>query len=907
MAKRKAKLKITPVFCKNGDPYATVEWTTMDVEKTTRGDKEVLFSQNEVEVPAHWTEKAAFTTASKYFRGAKDDPNREKSVKTLFNRVTETITKKGVEYGYFNEKNGAIFERELKWLLIHQYFAFNSPVFFNVGAEKRPQGSACFILGIEDNLRSILNLQVAEAVLFSQGSGSGANLSRLRGCGEPLSKGGIASGPLSFVKGYNAWAGIIRSGGVQRRAAKFVRLDDTHPDVYNGLNNGTDFITFKSHEEKKAWALLDAGYGSLESGELRSEAYETVSGQNCNFSVGISDAFMRGVMQDQLWVTTSVLTGKTAHKFKAEDMLQAIAEGAWLCGDPGIQFDDRVNEWHTCPRGGRIRSSNPCGEFIFIDDSACNLGSVNLVAFMTMPEGIFHEEEFKAAIRLATIAQDILVTMCGYPSEEIAKNSNAYRPLGVGFANLGGLVMAMGLPYDSPEARLWASGISTLMTATAYKTSIELAKAVGSFNQFEKNRRPMIQVIRKHKAAADNILVMRQDSELVSLVESAQATWSEVITEGSKIGFRNAQVTLIAPTGTIAHMMGCATQGIEPDMAIIWTKPLDGGGSMVFMNPIVPTALETLGYSEEERVKILKEIAEVHAPEKTSIKEQHLPVFDSAYSPMGGSRCISISGHLQMMAAVQPHVSGAISKTIALPKSTEPGEIKELIISAWKLGLKSLTVYRSGSKRLQPVVTDDSECAALTTKPLRQRLPDTRDGKIHKFIIGGQEGYLIPGFYPDGKLGEIFVTLAMEGSTLRGLMDCFATSISIGLQHNVPLSTYVNKFVGSKFEPNGYTGNSEIPRSSSIPDYMFRYLARYDDDSVKLLPPPRSTEAIDLSKEDIGPPELEVPDETTLTMETVGTDELRPEYELCRTCGNLAQKKGTCFECDHCGQSGSCS
>ncbi len=892
-AKRKKSLRIDKIFCKNGGPYDNLSWEKRDIVLSAK-DGTTIFEQNDVEIPTEWSERAGFIAASKYFRGNIGAPERETSVKQLFDRVADTIASYGAANGYFDKKNAAIFANEIKNLLATQRMAFNSPVFFNVGAVDNPQGSACFILGVDDNLESILDLQKSEAMLFSQGSGAGSNMSKLRGAGEPLSKGGEASGPMSFIRAYDAWAGVIKSGGVQRRASKMLRLDDTHPDVWNGKDDGSDFISFKSHEEKKAWALIDAGY----SGAFRGEAYESISGQNSNLSVGLSDDFMRAAKDDEEWETKGVLDGRVIKKFKAMDMLKAIAHASWFCGDPGVQFDDRINEWHTCPKAGKIRSTNPCGEFAFIDESACNLASLNLRRFVETPERIFYEDEFMAAVRIIIIAQDILVDMCGYPTEVIRSNSVNFRPLGLGYANLGGMLVAMGLPYDSNEGRLWASAITALMTGVAYLTSSELAGHIGPFEGYSQNKRAMGKIIRKHRSALDSLDTARHDKALIQLVDLAQQTWGLLYTAGAKTGFRNAQVTLIMPTGTVSHLMDAATQGAEPQLSMVIEKELDSGGSLTIIDSELPSALESLGYNEEEREKILGALRETKNPEKAGIREKDLEVFDTAFPHVGGKRHISVNGHLQMLAAIQPFISGAISKTVNVPRSTSVEDVLQVIVSAWKLGLKSVTMYRSGSKRVQPV--SDNECRKAKTAEKRE-LPEMRDAKTIKFDVQGVKGFFHLGFFPDGGVGEVFITAATEGSTVNGFLAALGRAVSAGLQRNVPVSVYIKQFQNMKFEPLGYTASKhpKLKKCWSILDYLSKILAMFSNIEIA---PSRKTEEIPIQTVPNLPPKEGCKEKQA----PIGNKELSPMYEVCRNCGNLARKKGTCYECDHCGITGSC-
>lgn len=814
MAPRKRRsLEITPMLCPDGDPYATVEMVKRTIELKT--DDRVIFRQEGVEHPANWSDDAAYIVASKFFRGHIGTPQREWSVRQLFDRIVDTISSFGKANGYFDAKNEKRFNAELKKILLDQMAAFNSPVFFNVGAVDNPQGSACFILGVDDDLKDIAHLQTQEIAIFSQGSGSGVNLSFLRGAGEKLSRGGWASGPLSFLKAYTAWAATVRSGGILRRAAKLMRLDDTHPDVFDGHENGSDFISFKTAEEKKARALWDSGYTS-------DEAYATVSGQSANLTVGLSDKFMQTVRDDGQWVLRSIVGKQPVREFKARDMFNSIAKNIWECGDPGVQFDDHINEWWTCPKTGRIRSSNPCSEFLCVDNSACNLASLNLSAFFTLPEGIFHVEEYLHVTRIMIIAQDILVSLCGYPTKKITENSNNLRPLGLGYCNLGGVLMGLGLPYDSDEGRHWAAILAGLMTANAYKTSIEIAGKLGPFKEFHLNKKPFMKVIRKHVQAMDQVLP--KTPRQIALVEQAQSLWSEVLSDGDKFGFRNCQVTLIAPTGTIGILMDVATTGIEPDLYLVRKKSLIDGGELIVFCAMMETALETLGYKAEARAKIMEKVKASGKLKGSGIRVPDVPVFHIAYGAEDES--VSADGHLRMMAAVQPLISGGISKTIGRSETVKAEDIGQIIGRAWRLGLKCLTIFRENSKIDSPVKSALAKMQAKL-RYSKDRLPETIRSERHRFQVADTKGYLITGFYPDNRVGEIFVSLAKEGSTLSGLMDCFATAISIALQHGVPLHELVAKFSHQRFEPMGFTPNKDIGFCSSIIDYIFRYLDRH--------------------------------------------------------------------------------
>jgi ribonucleoside-diphosphate reductase alpha chain len=786
--------------------------------------------------------------------------------------------------------------------------SFNSPVWFNVGVEQRPQCSACFINSVGDSMDSILRLAHTEGMLFKYGSGTGSNLSRIRSSREALGGGGEASGPVSFMRGYDAFAGVIKSGGKTRRAAKMVILDVDHPDI-------AEFVSCKAEEEKKARSLIDAGYdGGF---NVKGGAYDSVFFQNANHSVRVSDAFMRAVVEDQEWSLTARTTGKVLEKVRARALMRRIAEAAWQCGDPGLQFDGTVNAWHTCPATDRINASNPCSEFMFLDDSACNLASLNLMHFRSL-DGGFDVESFKRAVDLTILAQEILVSNARYPTEAIGRNSVDYRPLGLGYANLGAFLMAAGLPYDSEAGRAWAASITSIMTGEAYAQSARVAAHAGPFAGFAGNREPFLAVMRKHGEQVERI-----DRRLVpaSLVEAARATWAEAVRLGTQHGYRNAQATVLAPTGTIGFMMDCDTTGIEPDIALVKYKKLVGGGVLKIVNNTVPLALKRLGYSEAAIASVLQFIDEVETIEGApGLKDEHLPVFDCAFKPKSGSRSIDYMGHIRMMGAVQPFLSGAISKTVNMPNSATAEEIEKAYLEAWKLGLKAIAVYRDGCKRSQPLNTGkDGEKAEAAPegaiRPARRRLPDERRSITHKFSIGGHEGYMTVGMYEDGTPGELFVTMAKEGSVVSGLMDSFATSISMALQYGVPLKVLTDKFSHTRFEPSGFTGNPDIPIAKSITDYIFRWLAlkflpREDGvAAVKELPPGTAPAA----------PRLAAADHTVETRGTVLPDPVvaiqaeEPAYLAqadappCPNCGSITVRNGACYKCVNCGTTTGCS
>lgn len=882
--RKKTKLEIKSHFCgeEATPPYETVKWKKVTVHMEGE-DGEMVFHQDNVEVPEGWSDMAAYTVASKYFRGHIGTPAREFSVKELFDRVVDTITDFGVKNGYFDKANGKIFNYEMKKLLIDQRAAFNSPVFFNMGAVPDAQGSACFILGIEDDLKSIADVQTAEIKIFSQGSGAGVNLSPLRGVLEPLSKGGWASGPMSFFRGYNAWGGVIRSGGVLRRASKMTRLDDWHKDVYNGKEDGSDFVSFKAHEERKARALVMAGY-------TPEEAYATVSGQNANLSVGITDEFMQAALEGKEWPLRYVNQEGVAATVNAKDMLDSIAKNCNFCGDPGVQFHSAVNHWNTCSKNGEITSSNPCAEFLFLPDSACNLASINLSKFISLPEGLFFEEEFCQAVRLMTIAMDIIVDLSCYPTEEITINSKEFRPLGLGFTNLGGMTMALGLPYDSNEARMWGSSISALLTGMTYKTSIEIARIKGPFKHFTKNRNSVMKVLRQHESKV-NDLITSMRGEFSGLISRAQSVWTEVCQNVPKFGLRNAQATNIAPTGTISLLMDASTTGIESGNWLTTKKKLVDGGFLNMPLKSIPIALDTLGYTDGDKIVITEYIKEKFTIEGCNrLKKEHLPIFDTAYRNGNSDRTISPEGHLLMMAACQPFISGGISKTVGRPEDATSEEFREIIFKAWKLGLKSVAIYRDGSKVTQPISGAGKNARTMIMASQKMKMPDERDAKTFTTRIGQSKLYTTVGFYPENKkVGEIFLHIGKAGSALGGWVDALALAISIGLQYQIPLSVYVEKFSDLSFDPKGFTSHPRIKFARSVPDFVVRLLAEFDKESQEVLgmngddnlPPIRDTEEIPLKTENSNKP--------------------RQSGEMCDVCGNLMiQINPSCKRCSAC-------
>ncbi len=825
-------------------PYDEVTWERRRASIANESGKAV-FEQDDVEVPSFWSQLATNVVVSKYFRGHVGTPQREQSVKQLIDRVVSTIAAWAATQRYFaSDEDLATFKAELTHLLLHQKMAFNSPVWFNVGVEPRPQCSACFINSVQDSMSSIMDLAKTEAMLFKYGSGAGVNLSPIRGSREKMSGGGIASGPVSFMKGFDAFAGVVKSGGKTRRAAKMVILDADHPDIL-------DFIESKANEERKAWALIEAGYDPSFTGE----AYGSVFFQNANHTVRVTDEFMDAVEQDAEWTTHEVTSGDAAGTYPARHIFRRMAEAAWICGDPGIQYDTTINDWNPVANSDRQYATNPCSEFSFLNDTSCNLASLNLMKFVDA-DGEFDVEAFGFAARLTITAQEILVDNASYPTPRIEENSHRYRPLGLGYANLGALLMSRGLAYDSDEGRAYAAAITAVMTGEAYRQSAVVARDHGGpFNDYAINEGPFLRVIRKHREAAYGIDARHAPARLV---EAAQLVWDEALQLGEQHGYRNAQVTVLAPTGTIAFMMDCDTTGIEPDIALIKYKKLVGEGFLKIVNGTVPAALRRLGYTPDEVEAIVAWIDERETIEGApGLRPEHLSVFDCAFKPVNGERSIHHMGHLRMMSATQPFLSGAISKTVNMPESASAEDIEDVYLQGWRLGLKAIAIYRDGSKRSQPLSTGkkkpaettantptagDAPVLALTgePKPYRRRLPDERRAVTHKFQVAGHEGYITVGLYPDGTPGEIFLKMAKEGSTVSGLMDTLATMTSIALQYGVPLRDLVSKFAHVRFEPSGFTGNAEIPIAKSSVDYIFRwmgsrFLSKEDRDALGIL------------------------------------------------------------------------
>lgn len=983
---REAGLKYTADFCPADadSPFDTTEW---ELRSATIKDEtgNALFEQNDCEIPSAWSQLATNVVVSKYFYG---DPNekdeRERSVRQLIHRVTRTIADWGLQDGYFDSaEDGENFYRDLSWLCLHQHGAFNSPVWFNVGLFHQygvagakcnwrwnrelgavdqpdnpyefPQGSACFIQAVEDNMEDIMRLACSEAMLFKFGSGTGTDLSTIRSCRERLSGGGTPSGPLSFMRVYDSIAGVVKSGGKTRRAAKMQSLKIWHPDVL-------EFIQSKWNEEKKAHALIREGYES----NFNGEAYSSVCFQNANLSVRVTDDYMDAVRQGKRWQTKWIDSrhcDATPPEYDAKELLNQMAECAWHCGDPGVQYDTTINRWHTCPNSGRINASNPCSEYMFLDNTACNLASINLMKFVKK-DGVFDHERFCKASRAFFIAQEILVDHASYPTDEIAANSHRFRPLGLGYSNLGSVIMTAGVPYDSDAARGICGSLTALLHGTANATSAEIAGVVGTFDGYAENETPMRKVMQMHRDAVELI----HDDGPDELKVAARNLWDKVLELGAKHGFRNAQATVLAPTGTISFMMDCDTTGIEPDIALVKYKQLAGGGMLKIVNNTVAGGLRTLGYDEDQIKAMINYINEKDTIEGApGLADEHLPVFDCAFKPAGGVRSIGWRAHVTMMAAAQPFLSGAISKTVNMPNDVTPQDIADAYFWGWELGLKAIAIYRDGSKQSQPLNTKSGtkEGAAVAEvitktvekivyKPRRERLQDTRQSLTHKFSIGGHEGYLNIGLYPDGRPGELFITMAKEGSTIGGIMDAFGTAISMALQYGVPLEVLVNKFSHTRFEPMGHTTNPDIRIAKSVVDYIFRYLgihflAGYREASQPAPLPPvtngdnGSTPANGTAKPNGAAPVL---GGNGPTIEATGTAArfTGPKLDLavleragisrnlgndqngtpvggqseqfarfqsdapsCDSCGSITVRNGNCYLCHNCGNSMGCS
>jgi ribonucleoside-diphosphate reductase alpha chain len=1000
-------LKIERVFSDaKVSPFDQIEWETRTAEITDDGGK-VIFKQENVEVPKSWSVLATKVVVSKYFYGEQNTPERETSVRQLIQRVCRTIADWGVKDGYFSKADGQVYCDELTWLCVNQYCAFNSPVWFNVGlfhqygvgkdsakgnwyyhratgeAERAstqyeyPQCSACFIQSVEDNMEDIMRLAHSEAMLFKYGSGTGTDLSPIRSSKEKLSGGGRPSGPLSFLKVYDQVANVVKSGGKTRRAAKMNTLRDWHGDI-------EEFIDSKQKEEKKAWALIEQGYD----GSYNGDAYGSVMYQNENLSVRVSDEFMRAALDGKEWWTRSVTSGRPLQKKDASALLEKVAAGTWICGDPGLQYDGAIQKWHTCKGTEPIHSTNPCSEYVFLNNTACNLASLNLMKFKR-EDSTFDVERFKAAVRIFITAQEIIVDNASYPTKSIAENSHIFRTLGLGYANLGSLIMSYGLPYDSNEGRALAGAITAIMTGHAYEQSARIAGTLGAFPGYHDARcahvdRPlkkdnvesMLGVIRLHREAVEEI---QPSSDFNYLKEEARHCWDRALALGRKQGYRNAQVTVLAPTGTIAFLMDCDTTGVEPDIALVKYKLLAGGGMLKIVNRTVPEALQRLGYgagdigdivAHIEKFDTIEDIEEKGEVIRSGLKPEHLPVFDCAFKAYRGQRSIHSMAHLKMMAATQPFISGAISKTVNLPNQATVDDIRNAYIEAWKMGLKCVAIYRDGSKRSQPLNTRktnesgsrtedgganvpaspeartharqlEEEVARLRAQvdqPLRRRLPETRTAITHKFDVAGHEGYLTVGLFEDGRPGELFITMAKEGSTIGGLMDCVGTLTSMALQYGVPLEALVKKFAYQRFEPSGFTKNPEIRNASSIIDYVFRWMALQfipdyrQSNGVKQpdLPMPGLLEEI---KKKVNRPVPELPlseDDTTITLRPAATNggnghgpgatparvitnlsdavaHFQQDAPTCPNCGHVAVRNGACYKCLNCGESLGCS
>jgi ribonucleoside-diphosphate reductase alpha chain len=902
-------LEIPRYFTRAGeDPFDAIEWEQRSA-KITDGSGEVVFEQTDVEVPKSWTQLATNVVVSKYFRGHVGTPEREHSVKQLIGRVVGRIVEWGEARGYFRTPaDRDAYRDELKYILVTQRMAFNSPVWFNLGVQGTPQqASACFINSVDDTMTDIMDLAKTEAMLFKGGSGTGSNLSKIRSSKEKLAGGGVASGPVSFMKGFDAFAGVIKSGGKTRRAAKMVILNADHPDIM-------EFVNCKSNEERKAWALIDSGYdGGF---NIPGGAYDSVHFQNANHSVRVKDSFMHAVLADAAWNTKAVTTGEVVDTYKARDILQAMSDATHVCGDPGIQYDTTINRWNPVKASGRINSSNPCSEYMFLDDTACNLASLNLMRFLD-EDGRFDVEAFRAAVAITILGQEMVVEDASYPTPAIEKNSHLYRPLGLGYANLGALLMASGLPYDSVEGRNLAAAITSVMCGQAYYTSSQVAEAMGPFTRYRMNRKPFLEVIGMHKAAAAAIPA---EGVQVDLLEAARQSWAQALEHGQKHGYKNGQVTVLAPTGTIAFMMDCDTTGVEPDIALVKYKKLVGGGLLKIVNNTVPLALENLGYEPKEREAIIAHIdAQETIEGAPGLKDEHLAVFDCAFRAPNGVRSIDWMGHIRMMGAVQPFLSGAISKTVNLPEDARSEDVMNAYVEGWKLGLKALAVYRDGSKRTQPLnagkdVDAAGAAAEEMPRPVRHKLPDERVARTHKFSIAGHEGYLTVGLYESGHPGEIFLRMAKEGSTVSGLMDTIATMTSISLQYGVPLKALVDKFSHTRFEPAGFTNSREIPIAKSVMDYVFRYLGN------RYLQEPEVADEQEAVAESSGLANAPAPaPEASALRAAVAGGSGDPaargfavmvnqaDAPSCSDCGSIMIRNGACYKCGNCGNTSGCS
>ncbi|MEU9369784.1 vitamin B12-dependent ribonucleotide reductase [Streptomyces avermitilis] len=930
-------------------PYDEVEWARRDVVMTNWRDGSVNFEQRGVEFPDFWSVNAVNIVTSKYFRGAVGTPQREVSLRQLIDRIVKTYRKAGEDYKYFaSPADAEIFEHELAYALLHQIFSFNSPVWFNVGTPQPQQVSACFILSVDDSMESILDWYKEEGMIFKGGSGAGLNLSRIRSSKELLSSGGNASGPVSFMRGADASAGTIKSGGATRRAAKMVILDVDHPDI-------EDFIETKVKEEEKIRALRDAGFDM----DLGGDDITSVQYQNANNSVRVNDTFMKAVEEGGKFGLTSRMTGEVIEEVDAKSLFRKMAEAAWACADPGIQYDDTINNWHTCPESGRINGSNPCSEYMHLDNTSCNLASLNLMKFLKddgKGRQSFEVERFAKVVELVITAMDISICFADFPTEKIGENTRAFRQLGIGYANLGALLMATGHAYDSDGGRALAGAITSLMTGTSYKRSAELAAVVGPYDGYARNAQPHQRVMKQHSDA--NAVAVRVDDLDTPIWAAATESWQDVLHLGEKNGFRNAQASVIAPTGTIGLAMSCDTTGLEPDLALVKFKKLVGGGSMQIVNGTVPQALRRLGYQEEQIEAIVAHIAEhgnvIDAP---SLKHEHYEVFDCAM----GERSISAMGHVRMMAAIQPWISGALSKTVNLPETATVEDVEEVYFEAWKMGVKALAIYRDNCKVGQPLSAKkkESEKAEVTAKteatireavekvveyrPVRKRLPKGRPGITTSFTVGGAEGYMTANSYPDDGLGEVFLKMSKQGSTLAGMMDAFSIAVSVGLQYGVPLETYVSKFTNMRFEPAGMTDDPDVRMAQSIVDYIFRRLAldflpfetrsalgihsaeerqrhletgSYEpSDDVDMdveglaqsAPRAQELKAVATPKAEVAAA-VPAPKQAHTSAELVEMQlGIQADAPLCFSCGTKMQRAGSCYICEGCGSTSGCS
>jgi len=892
-------------------PFDAVEW-----EKRTAligNEKGVtIFRQEDVEVPKGWSQTATNIVTSKYFHGKPGTAQREGSVRQLIGRVVNTIVRWGGECGYFTDADSRdAFRDELTHLLVEQKMAFNSPVWFNVGVQPKPQCSACFINSVSDNMESIMGLTRTEGMLFKWGSGTGTNFSTLRGSKETLSGGGIASGPVSFMKGFDAFAGVIKSGGKTRRAAKMVILNIDHPDI-------VEFIECKMKEERKAHVLIEQGYDS----SIDGDAYASIFFQNANHSVRVSDDFMRAVVEDKDWWTKNVIDGQPNEKLRARDLMMKISDSTWHCGDPGMQYDTTVNRWHTAKNTARINASNPCSEYMFLDDTACNLASLNLMKFVNA-SGQFDVAAFKHAVDLTITAQEILVDNASYPTPKIEENSHDFRPLGLGYANLGALLMSMALPYDSEEGRDMAGAITALMCGEAYAQSSRIAERMGPFPGYEVNREPMLDVIRMHREAMRGIKPEHVQTELFL---AAQESWDTALKHGEKYGYKNSQVTVLAPTGTIGFMMDCDTTGIEPDLALVKYKKLVGGGLIKIVNNTVPQALMKLGYTPEQTSDVVSYIDKNGKMEGAPhLKMDDYPVFDCSLAPQGGGRSITWTGHVKMMAAAQPFLSGAISKTINMPEESTVEDISNAYVESWKVGLKAVAIYRDNSKRSQPLNAGgkkeekQAEAAAAVLEPMqrelfarqqREKMPVERASITHKFSVGGHEGYITVGMYDDGRPGEIFIKMSKEGSTLSGVMDGLALTVSLGLQYGVPLKVFVDKLLNTRFEPSGITANANIRFVSSVLDYIARWLGgRFiSADYLKLnAVAPGENAAASAPAATLPPMNKAALDAMQMGLSAPKLSNAHEGAPACSECGMLMVPNGACYKCENCGSTSGCS